>query len=138
MNMEPLDKELDQGGDLLEGDKLIAVLSYITFLGFIIALILNAKKTGDERRFNAYHLRQGLGLVVLEIILYTGFSIIETVLLAISMSIFYFAVSGLKIAISIVVLIYMFIGVMNTLNGIRKPLPFIGKYAIKVLKNAFN
>ena len=135
--MDILDEEIKD--DLSnEGDKLTAILAYLTFIGFVVALILNAKKSGAERTFNAYHLRQGLGLIAVEFLMYAVFKVVETVLLSISMSLFYFAVKALEIGITLAVLGFVFMGVMNALNGRKKTLPVVGKYVARFLKNAFN
>jgi hypothetical protein len=124
--------------DLDKGDKLVAILAYITLIGFIIGLLLNQNKKGGERNFNAFHLRQGLGLVVFELALYAAFSVVETILLSISVGLFYFALKAIELGIVLVLLIFIYNGVSSVLNNVRKPLPFIGKYAVRILKNAFN
>src|SRR5688500_4741815 len=42
-------------------DKTIAIVSYLTLIGFIVALILHGNK---KTRLGAYHLRQSLGLML--------------------------------------------------------------------------
>jgi uncharacterized membrane protein len=41
--------------------KIVAVLSYITFFGWIVALILNNPKT----EFGSFHIRQSLGILLI-------------------------------------------------------------------------
>ena len=40
-------------------DKTVAILSYVTFIGFIVAVILHGNK---KTRLGSFHLRQALGL----------------------------------------------------------------------------
>jgi uncharacterized membrane protein len=46
--------------------KLVGVLSYITILGWIVAIILHSNKRSE---FGAFHLRQSLGLFITGLIL---------------------------------------------------------------------
>ncbi|HET7537816.1 MAG TPA: hypothetical protein VFJ90_15260, partial [Candidatus Didemnitutus sp.] len=42
-------------------DKTVAILSYITLIGFIIALVMHGS---NKTKLGAYHLRQTLGFVI--------------------------------------------------------------------------
>lgn len=58
---EPKVKEAVIGKKGVEEGKAIAIVSYITWIGFIIALILNADKKND---FAKFHIRQALLLLI--------------------------------------------------------------------------
>lgn len=87
-----------------------AVIAYLTFIGLIIAFVMNNDK---KEPFASYHIRQSLGLTV------TG--------LALS---FINIIPILGWTVSIVgffILLYMWImGLMNAINGKEKPLPILG------------
>lgn len=52
-----------------EQERNIAVASYVTPVGWVVAMILR-ELSGDYSRFTAFHLRQGLGLSLFEVIVY--------------------------------------------------------------------
>ena len=50
----------------IEEGKSLAVLSYLTIIGSVIAIIMNGEKKND---FTSFHNRQGLGLCLLWMII---------------------------------------------------------------------
>nr|WP_314288208.1 hypothetical protein [uncultured Capnocytophaga sp.] len=92
--------------------KLTSILSYISFLW---PLPFFAGKKDDS---SVYHLRQGFGLMVLMIVYFIVFKIIALISGTIASIFSYFG---------FVILAFMVIGIINVLNGEKKPLPFIGK-----------
>lgn len=119
-----------------EEEKVIGILAYLTIIGFIIALILNNNKTGEEKSSNAFHLRQALGLHLGTIVLYIAYSIVSAILLALG-SLFLFISNLLYLVITLVVLVFIIIGVLNAINGRNKKLPFIGNTISNLFKNTF-
>jgi uncharacterized membrane protein len=102
-------------------DRTIAILAYITILGFIIAIVMhNGKKT----RIGSFHLRQALGLFI------TGF--VCTPL---------FIIPVLNLLMIPVLMIAFFvlwiIGVIAAVNGQEKPVPVVGEYYQKWFAGAF-
>jgi len=88
--------------------RFIAIISYFSIFGWIIALILHYN--GKERDpFNGFHLRQALALAILFI-----FSFIP------------FPLFGL---LTFAVVILMILGIINAAKGEQKEIPFIGKFA---------
>lgn len=87
--------------------KLIAVLSYITIIGWIIALVLylNDKKS----KLGAFHLRQTLLLFIVGFVL-SLIPIIGWIL-------------------NIVVFVFWIMGLIYAIQGQEKEIPVIGKYA---------
>ncbi len=92
-----------------------AVLSY---LGILWLLAYFAGKNNRDQ-FSAYHLRQGLGLIISSLL----FVIILSILMAIAPSIaFIFNL------FSLLIFILMIVGILHAINNVEKPLPFIGEY----------
>lgn len=116
------DHTRDYGSQDIDDNKVISVLSYISFL-FIIPLI--ARKDSAYAKF---HANQGLVLFIAEIVWSVVFKIL-TVILG------WIPVVGILVTIigwlvEVVFLIVAIIGIVNTLNGKAKDLPVIGKFRI--------
>ena len=94
-------------------DKTVAILGYITLIGFIVAIVLNSNK---KTKLGAFHLRQMLGFFV------TGILCIIPLL-------------GLLIALCIFVLWIM--GLISAIKGEMKPVPLLGAYYQKWFGTAF-
>jgi uncharacterized membrane protein len=109
-------------------DKTISILAYIPFIGWLIALILNSDKPAVEKSYNAYHLRQGLGLFIT----YLAYSLLSWLitwipLLGILMDrIIVFGFIGLAI-----------MGILNASKGLKNPLPLIGERINSSMAGAF-
>jgi uncharacterized membrane protein len=120
-----------------EEDNIVGILAYLTIIGFVVALILNNDKEEEQKKFGAFHLRQALGLHLGSFILYLGYAILSAVFFAIG-SLFGFIANLLFAAIVLIILAFVVIGVMGAIEGKQKPLPFIGEYINKTLKNTFD
>ncbi len=94
--------------------KTIAIIAYITIIGFVVALVMNSNK---KHPFASYHIRQVLGLLL------TG--------LALGMVGVIPVLGWIINLVAVFFLLYMWImGLINAVNGREKPLPFLGeKYA---------
>lgn len=91
--------------------KQIAIISYITVIGLVIAFIMNNDK---KLNFASYHIRQSLGLCV------TGLALGVIGIIPI--------LGWLINIIGIFVLLYMWVrALMNAVNEKEKPAPFLGK-----------
>lgn len=104
--------------DDLRNDKVMAVLAY---LGCLVLIPMFAAKGS---RFVRYHVRQGLMLLVTELIFYAGYCILSFMMLSISWRLY----SVVKI---IGIVKYLFpvltiIGIVNVVGGKKKELPIIG------------
>jgi len=91
--------------------KNIAIISYITIIGLIIAFVMNNEK---KNAFASYHIRQSLGLGITAIAL-SMIGIIPILGWIISFLGFFF------------VLFLWIMGLINALNSKEKPLPVLGK-----------
>lgn len=91
--------------------KNIAIISYITIIGLIIAFVMNNEK---KDAFASYHIRQSLGLAITAMAL-SMIGIIPILGWIISFLGFFF------------VLFLWIMGLINALNSKEKPLPLLGK-----------
>ena len=103
-------------------DKTVAILSYLTIIGFIIALILHGQK---KTQLGAYHLRQTLGFVV------TGFALGVVGIIPLL---------GLLIIILAMPVMFVFwvMGLVSAVQGKMKPVPLVGEYFQKWFAGTFN
>lgn len=100
----------------------MAILAYLSIL---VLIPLFAAK---ESKFARFHTNQGLILAIAEIIFSIAYSIISSILYAISWRLGFIA-TIISIC-SIVFLILAIIGIVNAADGKAKELPIIGKYKI--------
>ncbi|MCO6499292.1 MAG: hypothetical protein J5I47_02825 [Vicingus serpentipes] len=107
--------------------RIVAILSYITLLGLIIAFILH----GDEKnksQLGAFHLRQAVGIYI------------SFVALGIAQVLFVFIpILGwmINIAITIAIVglfVFWILGLVTAINGEKKVVPIVGKYYQELLK----
>ena len=94
----------------IEEGKTIAIISYITFIGLIIAFIMNNDK---KNPFASFHIRQSTGIMLL---LFINSLIITRV---------NYILSGIFFIILIVLLI---IGLFGAAQGQMKKIPVLGDY----------
>ncbi|MCB9364823.1 MAG: hypothetical protein H6587_09660 [Flavobacteriales bacterium] len=101
--------------------KTVAILSYITIIGFIIALVMNNDKQ-NKSDLGVFHLRQALGIYL------TG------VVLSIAQGIFLFIpflgwIINLAITLSLIALfVFWILGLIAAVNSEKKAVPFVGKF----------
>lgn len=106
----------------IEQNKVMALLSYLSIL--VLIPLLGAK----ESPFARYHANQGLLLCIASLIYGAAYTVLSTLLLAISWRL-YFVVSLLGLA-GVVFLLLAILGILNALNGRAKELPLIGRFRI--------
>ncbi|HEY4300494.1 MAG TPA: hypothetical protein VGM73_06465 [Candidatus Didemnitutus sp.] len=102
-------------------DKTVAIIAYLTIIGFIIALVMfSSKKTA----LGGFHLRQTLGFVV------TGFAVGVICVIPIL---------GWLIAILAMPCFFVLwiLGLIAAVNGQMKPVPVVGPLYQKWFANAF-
>ncbi|SFT75499.1 hypothetical protein SAMN05216474_2183 [Lishizhenia tianjinensis] len=97
----------------MEKNKLPSIITYITFIGFVVALVLNNDKQGDDKRFNAFHLRQSLGIFIIMAVVSTLLQILHL-----------YTISGLFNLLCFIVIILQIVGAANEEY---KYVPYIGK-----------
>lgn len=108
----------------VEKNKAMGILAY---LGILVLIPIFAAKDSPFARF---HANQGLILCIAAIIYGVAYSILSSIILAISWRL-YFLVSIIGL-VGILFAVLCVIGIINALNGKTKELPVIGKY--KLLK----
>jgi uncharacterized membrane protein len=90
--------------------KTIAIISYITLIGWIIALVMH---NNDKTDLGAFHIRQSLGIICVAIAL----SIIN-------------AVIGIPIfgwIIQLAIIAFWILGFIGAIQGEKKPVPLLGE-----------
>ena len=108
----------------INSNKAMAILAY--FGPLVLIPILAAKGS----KFARYHSNQGLILLIASVLYGIAYSILSSIILAISWRL-YFIVSIIGL-VSIVITILAIIGIINAATGKAKELPLIGKF--KILK----
>lgn len=95
-------------------NKSLAIISYITIIGWLVAYFIGKDKADALLK---YHLRQSLGLAIVNIVFSVVLNIVATMIPSLSFL-------GL---IGFVFIILWIMGIINAANGAMKPVPFIGK-----------
>jgi uncharacterized membrane protein len=103
--------------------KTLSIVSYITIIGWIIALVQYKGEKAPEVRF---HLKQSLGVMLLGLV----FSIAMTIITSIVPSLYFLSYANLVI---LVLWILWILGIINAANGAQKQLPLIGGFAERKL-----
>ena len=89
--------------------KTIAIISYITWIGTIVAFIMNNEK---KNPFASFHIRQMIGLSLISII---NSFVIER-----------FASGYISWAIHIILIVFWIIGLIGAVQGEEKKIPLLG------------
>ncbi|WP_129713570.1 DUF4870 domain-containing protein [Pedobacter sp. SYP-B3415] len=98
-------------------NKTLAIVAYITIIGWIISY-LEYKKRADKDALVGYHLEQSLGLIILSVLLGIASSIVVAILPGAYI---------LSLVVSLGTFILMLLGIIAANNEARKPLPLVGK-----------
>ncbi len=106
--------------------KNIAIISYITLIGWLIAYTMNQKTPSS---LGVYHLRQSLGIMLTGVAL----SIISNISVSILGSVLGFGVIVFSF-IPMLTLILWILGIISAVNAEEKPVPVIGDMAQNMLK----
>lgn len=101
----------------IEEGKTLAVVSYLTIIGSVIAIIMNGEKKNE---FTSFHNRQGLGLCLLWMFIAYFVSQFDNFQISIA---FWISMGAL-----------LFLGVITAINGSMKPIPVIGPIFQKIFK----
>lgn len=103
-----------------EDGKTVAIVSYITIIGWLIAYFAMHKDKKTE--LGSYHLRQTLLLYLVSL----AVQIIARIVISITLS---GTLATLFYVIYLVIFIFWVIGLIGAANGQKKPIPFIGEKA---------
>ncbi len=96
---------------VIQEAKTTAIISYIGFIGWIIALIINSQK---KTEFGSFHLRQSLFIHIAWLVLMW--------------------VPFVKWFAWVIFVIFIILGIIAAANGEKKELPFVGSLASEWFK----
>jgi uncharacterized membrane protein len=97
-----------------DNGKTVAIVSYITLIGWIVALIIHSS---NKTSLGAYHLRQMLGLMILII----AISIFKYLTFMMPL-----AGGFVSLVLNLGILVLWIFGLVNAANGQEKPVPLVG------------
>lgn len=104
--------------------KTVAILSYCTLIGFIIALVMNGDQK-NKSELGIFHIRQALGIFL------TSFSIgFASIILMFIPVIGWLAIMGAYITI----FIFWILGLIAAIGGERKAVPLLGDFYQNLFK----
>jgi uncharacterized membrane protein len=97
--------------------KTMAILAYITLIGWLISY-LEFKKSTEKSKLVNYHLGQSLGVIITSFLL----SIVSGVVLAVIPSL-----GSIFYLILLIPFVLLLLGIVAANNEVEKPVPLIGK-----------
>ena len=109
-------------------DRTVAILTYITIIGFIIAIVMHSSK---KTALGSFHLRQGLGLFLTGLVIWIPCVIISMIPIVNFIMILVWPLLGISL------LVLWIIGLLAAVNGQQKPMPIVGEQYQKWFANAF-
>lgn len=117
-------------------DKTVAILAYITLIGFIIAIV---QHSSNKTKLGAYHLRQAVGFMITGIAMSIILVLIALPMLSMRTSVADYAmfIYLLSFVIWIGLLVCLIISIINAASGRLKPAPIFGSLFEKWLINLF-
>jgi uncharacterized membrane protein len=106
-------------------DKTVAILSYLTLIGFIVAVVLHGNK---KTKLGTYHLRQSLGLLIAAVAVWV-----------LSMVLAIIPILGWLMALALWLGLFFLwlMGLIAAANGQRKPVPVLGQHFEKWFGSTF-
>lgn len=106
-------------------DRTVAIVSYLTFVGLIVAIVIHGNK---KTALGAYHLRQSLGLTICAIVLW----VVATVLAFIPI------IGWIIMLVAWLGLFALWLmGLISAASGQMKPVPVLGEHFQKWFAGAF-
>lgn len=110
-------------------DRTVAILAYITIIGFIIAIVMHGSK---KTALGSFHLRQVLGLIVTGLVLWLPGVIISLIPFVNFLMLILWPIIGITL------FVIWLLGLIAAASGERKPVPVIGEHYQKWFATAFN
>lgn len=104
--------------------KSIAIISYLTIVGWVIALVMNSN---NKSQLAIYHIRQSLFIMLVGI----AFYIVQTMLLFIPY--LSWLISLLLFPVGLALFVLWVMGLISAINGEEKPIPIVGEKAQQLL-----
>ncbi|QQX76339.1 MULTISPECIES: hypothetical protein [Aequorivita] len=93
-----------------DNGKTVAIIAYITLIGWIIALIMN---NGNKTALGSFHVRQSLGIMCVGVIL----AIISGII----------GIWILSTIVNLSLLVFWLLGLISAVQGEMKPVPVLGE-----------
>ena len=93
-----------------DNGKTVAIIAYITLIGWIIALVMN---NGNKTALGTFHVRQSLGIMCIGVVL----AIISG----------FIGLGMLSWIINLVILVLWILGLVSAVQGEMKPVPVLGE-----------
>lgn len=97
--------------------KNLSIIAYLTLIGWTLSYFSFSK--GTKNPLLQYHLKQSLGLIILCVL----FSIAIKIIAILSSTL-----AGILSWAGVFIIILLVFGIINALNEVRRPIPFIGRY----------
>ncbi len=110
-------------------DRTVAILAYITIIGFIIAIVMHGSK---KTPLGSFHLRQVLGLVVTGLALWLPGIIISMIPVVNFLMLLIWPLIGISM------FVLWLLGLIAAANGQSKPVPVLGEKYQQWFASAFN
>ncbi|WP_432410321.1 DUF4870 domain-containing protein [Rasiella sp. SM2506] len=111
-----------ENSNIVEEGKTIAIISYVTLIGLIIAIVMNNDK---KNSFASYHIRQSIGILVLYFLVWVFFYIVSYI----------FYIPFLSTILYVGVLVLWILGILAAVQGETKPVPLVGEKFQEWFKN---
>lgn len=93
-----------------DNGKNIAIIAYITLIGWIIALVMH---NNNKTALGAYHIRQMLGIMIVGLVLSILVSFLDIYILS--------------LIVQIGILVLWILGLIAAIQGEQKPVPLLGE-----------
>lgn len=106
----------------VEAGKTIAIISYVTLIGLIIALVMNNDK---KNSFASYHIRQSIGIAVLYFLVWVFFLLVSSIMY----------IPFLSTLLYLGVFFLWILGILAAVQGETKPVPLVGEKFQEWFKN---
>lgn len=94
-----------------DNGKVVAIVSYITIIGWVIAFIMNSN---NKTELGSFHIRQSFGLVVIQLLLSILMSLLPSLATLIGI-------------LGLIVFIFQVVGFINAIQESTSPVPVIGE-----------
>ena len=109
-------------------DHTVAILTYLTIIGFIVAIVMHSSK---KTALGAFHLRQGLGLFITGIVIWIPCMIISFIPFVNFLMVLVWPLVGIAL------FVLWLMGLIAAVNGQQKLMPVVGVHYQKWFAGAF-
>ena len=107
--------------------KMVAILSYCTLIGFIIAMVMNSDQK-NKSELGVFHIRQALGIYI------TSFAMMIASFILVFIPVLGWILAILINIAYIGVFIFWILGLIGAINSEKKLIPVVGLFYQNLLK----